>query len=790
MEYEKAVWSIIHAEYGGDCLRNTKNKKRNVLKKIFHTGFIVLLFVLAIGIFFAVDILDMHEWHELDVSIILDAPQTLTIYDKDGKVASFLYSKEDRRHISIDALPKHVTNAFIAVEDTRFYEHGGIDIIRMAGAAIHDIKTGTLEQGASTLSQQLIKLSHLLNEDGIAEKTIARKAEEAFLACRLELLYEKDDILEMYLNYVYFGGGYYGIEAAAQGYFGVSASDISIAQAAQLAGILKAPNTYAPHINMEKSIERRNLVIGLMRDEGFISNEEHDAAIEERVILNNETMRNIRNYYIDMTIDECCEILSITKEELLTGGYEVYTALDTGLQEQCEELLLDDTYFPAPSTESALVVMDVKSGMVCAVMGGREYEVAHGFNRATDIRRQPGSVIKPIIVYAPALEYYGFTAASFILDEPVDIDGYSPKNADGNYRGWVTLREAVTRSLNVPAVKVLSNVGVETGKLFAERLGIEFDEKDNGLALALGGFTYGVSPWQLAEAYAAFASYGTYREAGLVTKICDAEGTVLYEHDAGCSKVMSGQTAYILTSMLKSVVDEGTGKELSSLPYEIAGKTGTVGDEEGTKDAWMVAYTSDYVVASWMGNDDGSLMPKDTSGGKYPAKILSGIFSYIYRDGRQPSFLVPDGITECRLDGFSLSERNEAVLATAFTPANYIVREVFAEGTEPTSRSDVWTMPIAPSVSLNITLNGLPEIEFLPIESHVTYVLYREDSLGRREELLVYSGDLNPVKYVDYAVAFGINYSYYVVPRNDRIIINGAPMYGIESNRVHFLLNR
>lgn len=779
----------------GDCMseksvaeENAKRKKKpknKRVRRILRIVFASLAIVVAVGLFILADSLEMSDWHKLDMSLILDAKQSSIIYDKDDTEISILYSKEDRQWVSIDEIPVHTRDAFIAVEDARFYEHNGVDIIRIFGALIHDLMVGSFEQGASTLSQQLIKLSHLTPEQGVADKTIARKAEEAVLACQMEAQYNKEQILEMYLNYVYFGGGYYGIEAAARGYFGVHANELTISQSALLAGVVKAPSNYAPHIEYENSIERRNLVLRLMQEAGFIDTAQYAKAVSERVELVKSETRGKRDYYIDMAVEEACNILSITKEEFYTKGYRLYTGYDKELQEQCEKTFTKQELFPDTDSQAAIVIKDVDSGMICSVMGGRKYEVTYGFNRATDISRSPGSAIKPIIVYAPALEYFGYTAASMLLDEPTNFDDYSPRNSNGKYYGWVTLRDAVTKSLNVPAVKILSNIGVDTGKMFANKLGIEFDASDNGLALALGGFAYGVSPWQMTMAYSCFASGGILRENTTIRSITDRDGNVLYERAAKEIRVMSEQNAYILNNMLTDVIESGTGKRLRGLNVSLAGKTGTASDNAGIRDAWMCVYNPEYAATVWMGYDDGmQRLPSQTTGGNNPALVLKDIFTWIYKDRKAKEFVMPSGVEVCDIDAYTLKKTQVATLATVLTPKKHIIREVFLKGTEPTKTSTYWTVPGPPKDFSVVLYEGYPRITFTPTLSHIVYTVFREDSEGNAVAIGHWTNLTTGVIYYDLDVMDGEAYSYYVVPSHPGIQIDGQSAQGVYSNVV------
>lgn len=754
---------------------------RKFLKRLLLGG---LLICLSFSLFGAIYVFRMNTWLNFDANRILGAPNSLLIFDAEGTQVSCLSAGETRVSIPLEQVPLHVRHAFISAEDARFYEHIGVDFIRILGAAWEDIKAGSYVQGASTINQQLVKLSHLNSK-----KVMARKLEEAVLAYQMEQQYSKDEILEMYLNYIYFGGGFYGIQAAAKGYFGVSTDKLTVAQGALLAGIVNAPSRIAPHIDMEASIQRRNRVLRLMQEYGYIDASTCAKAQSESVVLNNGLKKDIRGYYIDLALEEACSVMGLSMPELLTGGYRIHTAMDSGLQRHCEEILQKDELFPDAdkNVQAALVVMDVKSGCVVALMGGRENTGALTFNRAVRIRRQPGSVIKPVIVYAPALENFCYTTVSMLLDEETDFNGYQPDNYGRRYHGWVTLRDAVAQSLNIPAVKVFSDIGVETGKSFAKKVGISFDERDEGLTLALGGFTYGVSPFQMAGAYSAFASGGVYSTPSLVRLVTDRQENVLYTHKPECNRVMSEANAYILSDMLQSVIVDGTGHRLGDLHLTLAGKTGTAGEGEGNRDAWMVAYNPEYSAAVWMGYDDstgGRTLPKGTTGGTYPALILTEIFSKIYEANPAPGFTMPEGVVEVQLDSHTLKEEHIPVLASVLTPSHSMVREVFASGTEPNNISNYWVVPTPPTAfSCVLDSNGMPEISFQPVEDFVNYRLYREDKARNIAYIGEWSGGHGKIQYVDKGVHPGEEYSYYVIPVHPELKIGGKQVVGPSSNK-------
>lgn len=741
---------------------------------------ILLLAVTAAAVLFllcgAVKTLGMDRWVDFDVYRITGCDRTSIIYDGQSNVVTRLHGVQDRTWVSVSELQPSTVYAFISAEDARFFEHEGVDVIRIAGAVVADIKAGSYVQGASTISQQLIKLSHLTSE-----KTISRKAEEAALAYEMERQHSKEDILEMYLNYVYFGGGYYGIEAAAEGYFGVHASDLTLDQSAMLAGILKSPSGYAPHINYAASINRRNNILRLMRDYGYITDDEKKQASARRPTILHDKREEYSGYYTDAVTKSAAALMGITVDELIRGGYSIYSAMDSDIQHYCEEMFKNGELFPAEDSEAAIVVLEPSTGMVVAMVGGRSYTGGISFNRATDIRRQPGSVIKPVIAYAPAFEYLNYTAADMILDEETTFADYTPSNYGNKYYGWVTVREAVTKSLNVPAVKTLSAVGVYRAKDFAKRCGIEFDDKDDSLALALGGFTYGVSPLQIAGAYSCFASGGIYNTPTLIKKITDRNGLTVYEYRQDSRRVMSESNAYILTSMLKSVVTEGTGHRLNTLDIPIAGKTGTVGLANGNRDAWMAGYTPEYTAVVWQGYDSDrlGLLPSSATGGTYPALMLYELFNHIYPDGRSGDFERPESVKQYSIDAKTLKKQHKAVLANAMTPQSSRVTEYFTEETAPEDVSGYWAVPGSAQNLLAVREEGGVMVSFDCPDDFGMYTLWRSEAGKAEKPLMTWNGREGHIEYIDAAVKPGKGYRYRVTVKHEELLIGDEPVEGL-----------
>lgn len=788
----------------GREVRMGRHVKRGLLKSTlyfvaaaFKYGALILLtLTLAAAAFFVSYLMGLSEWKEFDPGKIKEMQLTLLIYDKNGVETASLYNTENRIYLPIETIPNHVKNAFVAIEDSRFYQHNGVDIIRIAGSLLEDLKSGSLKQGASTISQQLVKNTSLTGA-----KTISRKLQEAVMAYKLEQVYSKDKILEMYLNFIPFGKGAFGIEAASKAYFGTNAQSLSLAQAAMLAGLIKAPSYYAPHLDLQKSIKRRNLVLSEMERQGYISEQELKKARMEPVVLAQQNKFNY-GYFIDMVLSEAESLLGVDSEQLLIGGYRIYTTLDQSLQTTLELLYEDENNFPANSQDgeqcqSAFVVLDSKKSEIRALLGGRSYQTRRGINRAIDIKRQPGSTIKPVLVYAPAIERLHYLPTTLVLDEKEDFDGYVPKNFTDNYQGWVTMRQAVENSLNLPAVRILSKVGVSPAKLFAANVGIPFENQDNGLTLALGGFTKGVSPLCIAGAYTPFANGGSYALPYCITKIENGGGEVLYQKADARVCVISDKTAFLMTSMLKSAVESGTARRVHVNGVDIAAKTGTTsaGTAEGeNRDIWTVAYNSDYTMCCWMGFDNTSqlhCLPAQTTGGTYPAELVRKMFGKIYSGTQAPGFIKPDGIIEAKIDLKSISNENKPMLASAFTPDKQTAIEYFFEESAPTEYTNYWSVPVAPDeIDVFHGDGGYPNICFVPLEEHVIYRLMRRDiKEGNCIVIGEYSGTVSSVSMSDFTAEYGHEYEYYILPVHPEITIKGERLCGQPSKAVRIVVS-
>lgn len=571
--------------------------------KIIRSIIICIICLVVMGISVLYGFSSLFAPSNMDETLIPDAASQF--YDINGNAIYTTLSEERRVPVTIDKIPKHLQQAFIAIEDNRFYEHGGIDYRGTARALISTL-SGQEVQGGSTITQQLAKNAFLTQE-----RTITRKIKEAFIAKELEHKYTKDEILTMYLNQIYFGQGAYGIESAAMYYFGKHVQDLDIAESATLAAIPKSPNYYNPFENPQESKKRQELVIDQMVKYGYIDEAKGEEIKAEKLDLRKSTNKNTdpRSYFFDMISQKVIE--EVGADALYKGGLKIYTTLDTDMQKAAEKAVA--SHLPNYYTDSkkltqpqvALVAVDPKTGYVKAMIGGRGEDK---FNRATLAVRQPGSAFKPF-VYLTAMQN-GFTPASIIEDKEEEFaPGWKPQNSDRAWHGKVSLRTALKKSMNVPTVKLAREVGVDKIIANAEKMGITTlvdsgPYSDTNLAMALGGLSKGVNPLELASAYGVLATNGVYHKPVALLKIVDRDGKVLYEYKPESKKVIDAAAAYLTTNMLQDVLVSGTAGGMG-IGRPAAGKTGTT---DTYIDAWFVGYTPDLSTAVWLGDDNNEPM--------------------------------------------------------------------------------------------------------------------------------------------------------------------------------------
>ena len=575
--------------------------------------------VVCLSIFLATSIYLIYVAKTANVKGLENAlERPTTIYDKDGDRAGYLYSQKGT-WVSLDKISPNVADAVLSTEDRNFYHEYGFSIKGMVRALLLNLKnrimgSSDIAGGGSTLTQQLVKNAFLSQE-----QTISRKAKEIFIAMQVENTYSKKQILAMYLNNAYFGNGVWGIEDASEKYFGVHASQLTVPQAATIAGMLKNPNGYNPKDHPAESRQRRNVVLTLMKDNGKLTQEQMKSYQDSPMITSDNYQYDSGYrypYFFDAVIDEAIKKYGLSEEDIMNRGYKIYTTLDQNYQSTMQTDFVDSSLFPYDAddgtrAQGASIAIDPKTGGVTALVGGRnDSHVFRGYNRATQLVRSPGSTIKPLAVYAPALQH-GYHYDSMVEDkhQAYGSNKYSPKNATGTYQGKIMLYQALAESKNTTAVWLLNKIGVSEGYRSAEKFGLKLSDSDKNLSLALGGLEKGVSPMTMASAYSAFANEGVKYDAHFIRRIVDASGkTIVDEEDADSTRVVSEKVANEMTSMMIDVYKNGTGVSAKPYGYTIAGKTGStqgngVDPTAADTDRWYIGYTPDVVLATWVGFD-------------------------------------------------------------------------------------------------------------------------------------------------------------------------------------------
>ncbi|EGM53710.1 penicillin-binding protein [Ligilactobacillus ruminis SPM0211] len=575
--------------------------------------------VVCLSIFLATSIYLIYVAKTANVKGLENAlERPTTIYDKDGDRAGYLYSQKGT-WVSLDKISPNVADAVLSTEDRNFYHEYGFSIKGMVRALLLNLKnrimgSSDIAGGGSTLTQQLVKNAFLSQE-----QTISRKAKEIFIAMQVENTYSKKQILAMYLNNAYFGNGVWGIEDASEKYFGVHASQLTVPQAATIAGMLKNPNGYNPKDHPAESRQRRNVVLTLMKDNGKLTQEQMKSYQDSPMITSDNYQYDSGYrypYFFDAVIDEAIKKYGLSEEDIMNHGYKIYTTLDQNYQSTMQTDFADSSLFPYDAddgtrAQGASIAIDPKTGGVTALVGGRnDSHVFRGYNRATQLVRSPGSTIKPLAVYAPALQH-GYHYDSMVEDkhQAYGSNKYSPKNATGTYQGKIMLYQALAESKNTTAVWLLNKIGVSEGYRSAEKFGLKLSDSDKNLSLALGGLEKGVSPMTMASAYSAFANEGVKYDAHFIRRIVDASGkTIVDEEDADSTRVVSEKVANEMTSMMIDVYKNGTGVSAKPYGYTIAGKTGStqgngVDPTAADTDRWYIGYTPDVVLATWVGFD-------------------------------------------------------------------------------------------------------------------------------------------------------------------------------------------
>ena len=623
-----------------------KHRSFGIRSVILITGLVGLLSGATAGAFLALT-RDLPQIRELEN---FEPSAATRIYSADQVLLAELFL-EKRTPVSIDQIPTYLKSALIVTEDRQFYSHSGIYLKGIFRAVIKDIMAGQFVEGASTITQQLAKTLFLSQA-----KTINRKIKEAILAIQLERRYTKDELLALYLNQIYFGSGAYGVESAARLFFGKPASQMDLAQCALIAGLPKAPSRYSPLVNPALAEKRRNLVLSIMRDQGLITNAQHRLTTGEPVLAASRTTSSGTAPYFVQHIKPSLEA-AIGPSLLYKGGLTVHTTLFHRLQQTAEQAVenglirlqqrMKSKNNPKTTPQAALVAIDIRTGGILAMVGGRHFSES-AFNRAAAARRQPGSAFKPII-YALAIAR-GFTQASLVLDAPVVFKGghnnedWQPENFSKRYQGEMTLRQALTHSKNIPAVRLVERIGPSSVVQFAHKLGIDSPLSPN-LSIALGATD--TTLLELTSAFAVFPNGGNHIQPFGVSEILDRDHAVLWPVRPGIRSVMTETQAAIMVDMLQGVIEEGTGKPARRLKMPVAGKTGTTND---FRDALFVGFSPAVAVGVWVGMDDFTSLGNQETGARAALPIWIDFMAATKPESTTLHFDIPDNMRKIWMD--------------------------------------------------------------------------------------------------------------------------------------------
>jgi len=680
---------------------------KNFVKKTFITLSMLLGFIFLIFSTYFLISLAKYSSLALNSELLTTASLNIEIFDDNHRPI-----EEDNsfngKYIKLQELPSYVKECFISIEDKDFYKHNGINKKRIIKATINNLKNLSYKEGASTISQQLIKNTHLSGE-----KTISRKLKEISLTKKLEKRFSKDEILEFYLNVIYFGNNTYGINEASNYYFSKDASLLSLPESAMLAGMIKSPKKYSPITNPESSKSRRNLVLSEMAKDGKISFSDEIKFKQEDLNLKiNCSKVDKLNTYSEQAIDEATSLLKMPAKQIAIGEYKIYTYQNSELQ---NNLINSISQVSFDENDFAGMAIDSKTGGIQAYYGNSVYKIL-------EYKRQPGSLIKPILVYAPAINENIISPSTLILDEKINIGDFSPKNVDGKYNGYISCRESLAKSINIPTVKILSYVGIEKAKNYAVNAGIEFEKTDDSYALALGGMTYGTTLKQITNAYMPLANSGKFTTAKFIHFITDKNGKIVYKNDPVYKQVFRDDTSFLVTDMLKDATNIGTAKKLGSLKKTLASKTGTVGikGKKENLDAWNITYTPDLIVGIWTGNLDNK--PISISGGNQPTIASKNFFSNLDVN----DFEMPSSVEKKEIDLIELDENHKIMLANSATPERYKKEELFSRFNSPIEQSSNFILP--PKINAEIISYSNKKILELKTKEYCQYKIYDNEN--------------------------------------------------------------
>lgn len=663
----------------------------------------------------------------LDKNKLLSTEQSIVIYDENGKEIATTSHSAKRKSVKLEDLQPHTINAFIASEDKTFYSHNGLNYKRILKALYKNIITHSFKEGASTISQQLVKNTHLSGD-----KTIKRKLNEIRLTKKLEKEYSKNQILEMYVNTIYFGHNCYGLQSAAEFYFDKKAEELTLDESAVLVGLLVSPNNYSPFKNPEKSIKRRNIVLKSMLNCGYITENQYNEAYRKAINTAKKIKISANSDYINAVFDELDNIDLNFYD--LSAGCKIYTSLNPDLQKFVENLEY--------SCDNSVIITQ-NSGEVLA------YKSTIG-----NTKRQPGSTIKPVAVYAPAIEEKIVSPFTKIADEKINYNGYSPENSDKQFHGYVTVTESLSKSYNVPAVKTLNSLTVAKSEKYLNKMNIELENGERNLSLALGGMEQGLTLKQITDCYTQFTNSGIYSPSRFVNKITTTDDRKVYEYKKPATRVFSDGTASLINQMLLQTTKSGTAKKLRNFNFDIASKTGTCGNDDGNTDAYSINYTSEHCIGVWLGDRQNKQL--NVTGGNNCCELSKQIIERLY-SSHEPKNLEVDKGTQCiNIDAELYYENNRIELADSLSPKLNVLTVKTIQGNVPQKTSTRFSCPTISQPKISVINNSV--IIELCQTKYYSYTINRQNS-GNNE--VIYDGKWN--KTIEDYPKEGV-YTYTIIP--------------------------
>lgn len=692
--------------------------------------FIIILLALTLSIN------ALLSTEKLDDKKLINLDRTVIYYDCNGEI--FLEESNGVSITQTQKIPTHTKNAFIAIEDKRFFSHRGIDYRALVRATINNVKSLKIKEGASTISQQLIKNTHLSSE-----KTISRKLKEIKLTKELEKKYSKDEILEKYLNTIYFGGNCYGITSAAKYYFNKKCEDLNVNESAVLAAIIKAPSNYSPTLNMENCFKRKQLILKEMLKQGFIDQITYEENINRKIELNSNLDNENNQYYNYKTLVQGDVNKILEKSPYKKGEINIRTTYNANAQKIIDDCLKD---FSEINCDKSVILIS-KNGEILA------YSSSCG-----EVYRQLGSLIKPIAVYAPAIENDVINPQTLLLDEKTDFNGYSPSNFNEKYYGYISVNDSLAKSSNVCSVKILNYSGITPSVNALNKVNIKTDESDKNLSLALGATKYGATLKQITCAYNVFLNDGYFVKPTMVDEIKNDNKT-FYKKTPVKTRVFSSATTSLMNEMLRNVVNNGTAKKLDNCKQNLYAKTGTVGNKNGNSDAYTVSYNGDYVLGVWFGaKNNEQLFSNEITGGTLPAILSANFWQEFYKDKPLPDKIQDKDILVVSLDKISYEQENKIVLADENTPKRYLINGIFKKTNLPKEQSTRFSKPYVnmPKYSVN---NNVIYIELCQIE-YVEYKIFKQENGSK---ILIYDTKDNKKSYSE-KLKNSTEYQYIIVP--------------------------